>query len=326
MKSWAVSIIVPIYNVEQYIEKCVISLFEQDFENIEYIFVNDCTPDSSMDILKRVIEQYPNRKSNCKIIELENNKGSGEARKTGVENASGDYIIHVDSDDWCELDMISSMYTEAKNNDLDIVVSDYYMEFKHKTAYVKQYPNRKVSSEYIFMDILSGDLDGVVWNKLVRRSIYINNDIMPINIAMAEDKHLMIRLFFYSTKIEFINKAFYHYNRVNENSVMSSKIDKSNDLTIFIQDIENFLKSVNSLEKYKQKFYILIMQQYHRFRLNNNYFLYENYPEAIKLKYLLMAKNRFLHIKVFKILFYLTPNFIKIKLINWYKNTDITIK
>ncbi len=122
MNRYSVSIIVPIYNVEKYIERCAVSLFEQDFEDIEYIFVNDCTPDNSIQILEEVIEKYPNRKSNVKIIHYKANKGLGSARKTGLEQATGEYVLHIDSDDWVELDMVLCLYNKAIETDADIVI------------------------------------------------------------------------------------------------------------------------------------------------------------------------------------------------------------
>ena len=122
MSNPLVSIIVPVYNAENFIEKCAATLFEQDYDNIEYIFVNDCTPDNSIKVLNRVIENFPNRKDNIKIINKLKNEGLPQARKTGLENSNGKYIMHVDSDDWVELDMVSSLVKEAIKTDADMVI------------------------------------------------------------------------------------------------------------------------------------------------------------------------------------------------------------
>ena len=124
MKDYDVSIIVPIYNVEKYIEKCATTLLEQDYNNIEYIFVNDCTPDSSMKILKDIIERYPNRKDDIKIINNIKNSGSSLTRKYGLDASNGKYVLFVDSDDWINIDMVSKMYNAAESNDADIVCCD----------------------------------------------------------------------------------------------------------------------------------------------------------------------------------------------------------
>ncbi|MEG0697951.1 MAG: glycosyltransferase [Algoriella sp.] len=124
-----VSILVPIYKVENFIECCATSLFEQNFEHIEYIFVNDKSPDRSIELLKGVIEKYPHRKANVKIIDHQENKGLAGARNTGVENATGEYILHVDSDDYLDLNAIDLLYTKAVETNSDIVTCNYVLEW-----------------------------------------------------------------------------------------------------------------------------------------------------------------------------------------------------
>ena len=95
-----VSICVPVYGVEKYIERCAISIFEQTYTNLECIFVNDCTKDNSIKILYNVIERYPQRREKIRIIQHDCNRGLAAARNTALEAASGDYILHVDSDNY----------------------------------------------------------------------------------------------------------------------------------------------------------------------------------------------------------------------------------
>lgn len=102
MKDILVSIVVPIYGVEKFIVQCARSLFEQTYENIQYIFVNDCTKDNSVILLKEIIELYPNRKKQVLIIEKEKNEGLPLARKTGMQYVKGEYVMLLDSDDWVQ--------------------------------------------------------------------------------------------------------------------------------------------------------------------------------------------------------------------------------
>src|SRR5690554_2984658 len=103
------SVIVPIYNVEKQIKRCSISLFEQSFQNMEYIFVNDCSSDKSMEILNEVIDTYPEKKKQIVIINHDTNKGLSAARSSGIQLAKGEYIAHCDSDDWIDTDMYELM-------------------------------------------------------------------------------------------------------------------------------------------------------------------------------------------------------------------------
>ena len=122
-----VSIIIPVYGVEKYIERCARSLFEQTLDDIEYLFIDDSTPDRSIDILKRVLENYPHRKSQVNIHRMEQNSGQAIVRNWGMQNATGEYVIHCDSDDWVDTDMYRAMYEEAKDKNADVVVCDYDM-------------------------------------------------------------------------------------------------------------------------------------------------------------------------------------------------------
>ena len=120
-----VSVIIPVYGVEQYIERCARSLFEQTLEEIEYLFVDDCSPDKSIEVLKRVLEDYPMRKSQVTIHRMAQNSGQAKVREWGMRNATGDYLIHCDSDDWVDKDMYRLMYEKAGMEKSDIVVCDY---------------------------------------------------------------------------------------------------------------------------------------------------------------------------------------------------------
>ena len=100
---YSVSILVPVYGVEKYIERCARSIFEQTYHNLDIVFVDDCTPDKSIEILKRVLEEYPGRKAQTRIIRHAYNRGLSAARNTAVAAATGTFLTHVDSDDWIEL-------------------------------------------------------------------------------------------------------------------------------------------------------------------------------------------------------------------------------
>lgn len=119
--AFKVSVLIPVYNAEAYIESCVRSLFEQSLEDIEYIFVNDCTSDKSLDILNEIMDEYPARKEQVKVISHSCNKGVASTRNTGLLYAQGEYIGWVDSDDWVEKNMFEILYLMAKQADADIV-------------------------------------------------------------------------------------------------------------------------------------------------------------------------------------------------------------
>ena len=126
-----VSILVPIYGVEKYIERCAVSLFEQTYKNIEYIFVDDCGTDNSIGILKDVIDRYPCRKEQTRIIRHTRNRGLAAARNTAVKEATGEFICHVDSDDWVDQTLIEQLVSKQIENDADIVSVNYIKVYKN---------------------------------------------------------------------------------------------------------------------------------------------------------------------------------------------------
>lgn len=229
-----VSVVVPIYNVSKFIERCTKSLFDQTYSNIEYIFVNDCTKDNSLDILNSVIKQFPNREKNVKIINHEVNKGLAASRNTGVRNASGVYIVHIDSDDFVEKDMISEMYQTAISNNADIVVADFWLQWENQKKYVKQmFDKDKITNLKM---LLNGRALPAVWNKLIKRNLYLENDIWAMEgVNFGEDYAVTPRLFYFAEKISKIDKAFVHYVKYNNNSYTTNMSDKN------LQDIESVL-------------------------------------------------------------------------------------
>jgi glycosyltransferase involved in cell wall biosynthesis len=211
-----ISIIIPMYNVEQYIAKCIHSLFKQTYQNIEFIFVDDASPDNSIFILEKIMKEYANRKEQIILIRKEKNEGLPQARKTGFEKSTGDYIIHTDSDDWLEPDMIEKMASKAISEDLDIVWCNYFKN----NRYIRACPETTDIIE-ILKGLLNFNLSAYLWNKLVKREIYYNEIYFP-RAMQNEDVVIFIQILFCARKIGFLNDAFYHYRR-NPDSISHSR-------------------------------------------------------------------------------------------------------
>lgn len=246
-----VSVCVPIYNVEKYIEKCVRSLFEQTLDDIEYIFVNDCTPDKSMDILRRVLVEYPQRQEQVKIINHKVNKGSATVRNTCLSAATGEYIGWCDSDDWVETDMYEAMYDKAKAENADIVCCNYVAEYSYKRVF-ETYPYLEETKE-ILQTLPPIVLNSAVWNKLIHRNLYTINSIQAYeDINMNEDLGVTLRLRYLSRKTVIIPKAFYHYNRLNDASMtVSSNLRYEEDRIQCARLLEDWFASQPDRDSYK---------------------------------------------------------------------------
>lgn len=290
LKNYDVSIIVPIYNVEKFIAKCVTTLMEQDYKNIEYIFVNDCTPDNSMQVLSDTLAKYPNRKDDIKIINKSKNEGLGQARKTGFENANGEYILHIDSDDWVELNMVSSMLKKAKETDADIVVSDFFITYVDKEIYKKQnYKN--IEQKDMLKSLLLDIVMPCIWNKFYRKELF--QSIQFPNFQMGEDMFLNTQLFYNAKKIVYLNQAFLHYNQMNLSSITAKISEKTiGDLIKLNISIEKFLKRKNIFDELKEFHYTRMCFIITRISFGKTNKLFNSIcPQSYKIKYIIRNKN-----------------------------------
>lgn len=254
-----VTVIVPVYNVANYIEKCATSLFNQTLESLEIIFVDDCSPDNSVEIIKQTLEKFPERVANTRIMRTPTNSGQAAVRRRGIIDATGEYIIHCDGDDWADIDLYEEMYKAAKDKDADIVICDEIQELKdgQRICEVGELPD---SPKEIVRGWYSHTIGMWCHNKLIRRNLYFDNDVLPWDgLDMWEDNGLMTRLLYYGKRLVQIHGSYYHYNRTNVNSLSSGYGIKSveqmigiaTNLTEFFRtksDSEDFEKTVMAFQ------------------------------------------------------------------------------
>lgn len=216
-----VSVIIPVYNVEKYIEQCVRSLFEQTLDDIEYIFLDDCTPDRSIEIVKKVLNEYPDRVPLVKIIKNEQNIGVGQTRQKGIDIASGAYIIHCDPDDWVDSDLYEKMWECAIKNHADIVICDYMYEWENRSRIAPQeYPNNKRA---IFKGIAFEKFHTGLCTKLVKSDLAKKYRIKS-GINMWEDMTIGTMILLSANNIIHIDTPFYyHYRKDHNDSIVHDK-------------------------------------------------------------------------------------------------------
>lgn len=232
-----VSIIIPVYGVEKYIERCARSLFEQTLDDIEFLFVDDCTPDGSISILKKVLNEYPFRINQVVIHRMEKNSGQTAVRQWGCEHVHGDYVIHCDSDDWIEENMLQTMYDTAVSGSFDIVFCDLFRsEGIGKSQHmVQQVPENKIN---LLHDLLSGKVHGSLCNKLISRKLYNKSLAFPKD-NMNEDLVLSVQLCYYAKTYKHIPVPFYHYF-INSNSITQDSSNLETYLNREYQSMRNF--------------------------------------------------------------------------------------
>ena len=256
-----VSIIVPAYNVENYIERCLNSLVNQTFKDIEVITINDGSTDKSLEL----INKYAKEDIRVSVIDL-GDEGVSYCRNLGIEKANGKYIMFVDSDDWIDSNMIEAMYKKAEENNLDLVMCSYIREFKDHSKEKRFnlpeeiiYKEDKVKNELLrklvgpVKEELSNpemlDALGTVWGKLYRADILKENKLKFVDlseIGSAEDTLFNIFTFNYLKKVMFLNKSMYHYWRDNPKSVTSQYNPKLKEQRkVFFKYISDFIKENN---------------------------------------------------------------------------------
>lgn len=254
-----VSVIIPVYNVEKYIERCSKSLFSQTLDDIEFIFIDDCTPDRSIDILKGVLDNFPKRKENVKIMRMPKNSNLAAVRKFGIEIATGDYIIPCDSDDWVDADLYEKMYIEAVKSNADVVICPVIDEYENYSS-MRKFREYPCSGKEVVSGWYCTNFGMHVWCKLIRRNLLIENNLYPYEgINLWEDNGLMLRALYYVNKISAIKDSAYHYNQANINAISVSYghqgIEQMIKCAMLIddfysnkQDAEKYTKTVNALK------------------------------------------------------------------------------
>lgn len=247
----AVSVIIPIFNVEKYIEKCARSLMEQTLDDIEYIFVNDATEDDSMEILNSVVNEYPHRIKQVKYVTHNVNKGLPKARHTGLLKASGEYIIHCDSDDFVDREMYARMYSKAKIGNYDIVVCDYY-EVNGEHRMMKKGKISEISD--LVEDILLL-LAACTWNKLIKRSIANQPKTVFPERNMGEDLAIMLQYALATSSVGYLPEPLYYYERrplsISGNRSAEAMVDKNRQMVANFNIALDAIARHGMTEKYR---------------------------------------------------------------------------
>lgn len=281
-KEYLVSIIIPVYGVEKYIERCANSLFAQTYSNIEYVFVNDCTPDRSIERLNEVLKKNPVRKASVNVVENITNCGQAAVRNIGVKHCHGQFLMHVDSDDWLDVDVVEKCVKKQIETDADIIAFD-------RNIYLRD-GIRKVSAreantkEKFLVQMLRREREISIWGMLIRTSLYKEHQIACVEgINMSEDFQTSPRLVYYANRISILHGVAYNYECRNSKSISATFNEKNvtqelvtlDVLDAFFADKPEIFKSAFLIGKAKQLCY---------FRQNSAFYGLKNIYEEINCK------------------------------------------
>ena len=247
-----VSAVLSLYG-EKNMERSLRSLLEQTLDDIEFILVDDCSPDSAYDIAMRVIaeEKYAHLRDNIKIVHHEKNKGVAAVRRSGWEASTGDYIYQFDSDDWMDHDMLKVLWENAVEGDYDMVECDY--QESDGTQIFPHYEFTEEDKKY------EGWIKAVgtttLWNKIFRRSVYENDITWPCN-PVWEDFTLLTQLYYYARKKYYIDqKLYYYYHNPEGTSLGSDPRKKIHGIKEQLSILEPFMRSKGLYKDYEFFFY-----------------------------------------------------------------------
>lgn len=236
-----VSIIVPIYNVEKYLERCIDSLIGQTLDDIQIILVNDGSTDNSGKIAKEYAIKYQD-----KIIYLEKeNGGLSDARNYGLLYATGEYIGFLDSDDYIDKEAYKAMYDKAKQENADYIECDFIWEYPNKIKEDKrvEYKNKKEMLAFVRV---------VAWNKLIKREVIEENNLEFPKGLRYEDVEFTYKLIPHLNKVSYINKYFIHYTQ-RENSIANVQNARTAEIFTILDDVINYYKENEFYKEYEDE-------------------------------------------------------------------------
>ena len=232
-----VSIIIPIYNVDKYLEKCLTSVINQTFGDIEIIAVNDGSTDCS----RAIIGEYAAKDSRIKIIDKEN-EGLAMARATGVENATSPYIYHLDGDDYIESTLIEEVYNEMQRLDADILMFRFQIEYDTRSQLSHPYPKNEYNNIELLKYLWRGSGYYAVWAYMHKKSLYKGVKFHK-GLSFAEDVYLTSQLIYNAKRIYFLNSAPLLHYIIRNTSISNGKISggKIRDILLYPELVRHFM-------------------------------------------------------------------------------------
>lgn len=241
---YCVSIIIPIYNVEKYLSKCLDSVLNQTFNSIEIILVNDGSTDNSESIINKYKKEYPHL-----VVLNKNNGGLSSARNAGLKYATGEYVLFIDSDDYINKQMVEILYNKAKRDNVDVVISKYTLNYESNNRleiFKVNYDERLIiNNEKALEMFMLGEVTGHACNKLIKRELLEKNNISFPEGMLYEDAPTTFQILLSSEKISFVNESFYFYVQREGSITKAIKLKTVEDQIKILDIVSEYLKSSN---------------------------------------------------------------------------------
>lgn len=254
MPNPSISLIIPVYNVDKYLNKALESVQNQTFKDFEAIIINDGSTDSSL----KIILEFCKKNENFILIN-QKNSGPGIARNSALKISKGEYIAFMDSDDYIEPNFLECLYKAAKRNNADMVCCNYSVYYPEKdiSLYIpiNSFPGVYSKTKALKKLILDIGMHHFVWNKLTKKDLFFKNNI-KFDDMYFEDISISPKLFYFSKKIVFLSKVLYNYSSRESSILHSINVIKINDFIKSIGVIRNFFEIENAYEEYSNHIWI----------------------------------------------------------------------
>lgn len=235
-----VSVIMPMYNVEKVMARSVQSLFNQTLKGFEVVFVDDCSSDNTGEELRRIISGYDREDISLKIVRHDSNKGVAAARNTGLDNAEGEYVYYLDSDDYFNEEALEVMYEAAKKSGADVVGCEWLLSFENNARHMVQ-PEVKIGKE-AFGKMCNGVMRWNLWLFMVRRDLYEDNAFRFIPGAnMGEDMMVMMKILLHAGKVSMVHRPLYHYIQTNSNAMTKNFARYRGQVSENVAELERYI-------------------------------------------------------------------------------------
>lgn len=218
MSSCKVSVCVPVYKAEKYLRRCLDSLLAQTLLDMEVLLVDDGSPDRSGEIC----DEYAKKDYRFRVFHQEN-RGAAVARQIGHDHATGEFVIHLDADDWVEPDIYEKMYNKAKETGADMVICDFIVEYGNRSVHQRQHPNG-IHTDDPLDHLLRYGMNSAMWNKMINRKLLCGSVKFVPGMPTSEDFYVLCQLFVSGlNRVAFVTDPLYHYDR-HSNPVSLSQI------------------------------------------------------------------------------------------------------
>lgn len=249
---YKLSIVVPVYNVETYIRRCLDSLINQVYKNIEIVVVNDGSTDGSQKIIDEYCIAYP------RLIKslYKQNGGLSSARNFGLECVTGDYLCFVDSDDWVDFNLYNIMMNHIINSDSDIVCCNF----------IEHYNDKNVTRHLNNKDKYHNNM--VAWNKVIKTSFWQNNLFRFKEKILHEDNELIPRVLLSTNKVSFVECVFYNYERRNINSITKGSILHLHYFPTILHSLDSYYKKTTVTD---MQYELFCSEMLYIYIFDNNY-------------------------------------------------------